>query len=65
MDGSWVDDFLVYDFKDWENDTFEVFEKVKNQEGIAIDIGAWIGTTAIWLSKNFSMWSQLMAILIY
>lgn len=40
-------------FWNWENDTFEVFDKVKDLQGIAIDLGAWIGTTAIWLSKNF------------
>lgn len=41
-------------FPHWEPETFEVFDKVKNPKGIAIDLGAWIGTTAIWLSKNFA-----------
>lgn len=50
----WIDNFLQYNFNSWENDTFEVFEKVKDFHGIAIDIGAWIGTTTIWLSKNFA-----------
>lgn len=49
----WVDTFTQSVFEDWENDTFEIFEKVKNKDGIALDIGAWIGTTAIWLSQNF------------
>ena len=40
-------------FQNWEQETFQVFEKVKDSEGIAIDLGAWIGTTSIWLSKNF------------
>jgi FkbM family methyltransferase len=37
----------------WESDTFEVFKKVKNKNKIAIDIGGWIGSTSIWLAKNF------------
>lgn len=41
-------------FERWEPDTFEVFDLVKDPEGIAIDLGAWIGTTAIWLSNHFS-----------
>jgi FkbM family methyltransferase len=48
-----TDNFAKGIFKNWENDTFEVFDKVKNKESIAIDVGAWIGTTAIWLSNNF------------
>jgi FkbM family methyltransferase len=38
----------------WEAETFNVFEYVKNKDKAAIDIGAWIGPTAVWLSKNFS-----------
>jgi FkbM family methyltransferase len=37
----------------WESETFEVFEYVKNTNKNAIDIGAWIGSTTIWLSKAF------------
>jgi FkbM family methyltransferase len=37
----------------WEANTFEIFNHVKNPNKNAIDIGAWIGTTTIWLSKNF------------
>jgi FkbM family methyltransferase len=48
------DHFVTYDFPQWEEETFDVFDQVKDPEGIAIDIGAWIGTTAIWLSKNFN-----------
>jgi FkbM family methyltransferase len=40
-------------FNNWENGTFLAFDKVKDPSKIAIDIGAWIGTTAVWLSKNF------------
>jgi len=49
-----TDHFTQNVFPSWENETFDVFDKVKDPQGIAIDIGAWIGTTAIWLSKNFS-----------
>lgn len=38
----------------WENDTYSVFDIVKDPTKTAIDIGAWIGPTAIWLSKNFN-----------
>ena len=48
-----TDHFAQNIFWNWENETFEVFNQVKNKEAIAIDLGAWIGTTAIWLSKNF------------
>ena len=37
----------------WENDTYSVFDIVKDPTKTALDIGAWIGPTAIWLSKNF------------
>ena len=37
----------------WEANTFEVFNHVKKADKKAIDIGAWIGPTSIWLSKNF------------
>lgn len=49
-----TDYFVNHYFKDWENETFETFAKVKDKDGIAIDIGGWIGTTAIWLSHNFN-----------
>lgn len=38
----------------WENDTFAVFNNVKDFTKTAIDIGAWIGPTSIWLSKHFN-----------
>lgn len=38
---------------DWESKSFDVIDKVKDKQGIAIDLGAGIGTTAIWLAKNF------------
>lgn len=45
--------FVLRDFPIWENETFEVFNRFKDDQAIAIDIGAWIGATTIWLSKNF------------
>lgn len=51
--GGTPDNFCQNFFPTWENDTFDAFEMVKDDQGIAIDVGAWIGTTAIWLSKNF------------
>lgn len=51
---SWINQFIIQEFpNNWEEDTFSYFNKVKDKNGIAIDLGAWIGTTAIWLSKNF------------
>jgi FkbM family methyltransferase len=42
--------------KEWENNTFNVFQYVvsKNNRSVAIDIGAYIGLTAIWLCNNFT-----------
>lgn len=37
----------------WEKDTYNVFKQVKDLNKTAIDIGGWIGPTAIWLSNNF------------
>jgi FkbM family methyltransferase len=37
----------------WEPFTFSVFDKFKDNEKIAIDIGGWIGPTTIFLSKRF------------
>jgi FkbM family methyltransferase len=48
-----TDAFVINEFSRWEKETFDVFDTVKDAHGIAIDLGAWIGTTAIWLSKNF------------
>lgn len=48
-----VNNFLRTNFPTWEEETFDIFNKVKNAEKVAIDIGAWVGTTSIWLSKHF------------
>ncbi len=48
-----TDYFTSQVFQNWDNERFEVLDQVKDLNGVAIDIGAWIGTTSIWLSKNF------------
>jgi len=45
--------FYSEKFSSWEPEMFLLFEKFKDSKGVAIDIGAWVGTTSIWLSKNF------------
>lgn len=37
----------------WEPETFDTFNYVKDINTVALDIGAWIGPTTVWLSKNF------------
>lgn len=46
-------DWIVKNFETWEPFTFECFRKVASPSKIAIDIGAWIGLTGIWLAKHF------------
>jgi FkbM family methyltransferase len=48
-------DWFLPRFKseEWEPETFELFNYVKDSERAAVDIGAWIGPTTIWLSNNF------------
>jgi FkbM family methyltransferase len=38
---------------EWENNTFTIFKSVADKTKWALDIGGWIGPTAIWLSNNF------------
>lgn len=37
----------------WERKSFEIFKQFSDQNKIALDFGAWIGATSIWMSKNF------------
>ncbi len=37
----------------WEIFTYDIFNHCAKKDKIALDIGAWIGPTSIWLSKNF------------
>jgi len=36
----------------WENETFEIFDKYLSKDKIFIDIGGWIGTTAMYSSRK-------------
>lgn len=45
--------FVTNHFATWEPRTFEMFELCADSEKVAIDIGAWIGATGIWLSQRF------------
>lgn len=48
-----TDYFIKNIFENWEPETFNLFEQVRDKNSVAINIGAWVGTNAIWLSKNF------------
>ena len=37
----------------WEQQTFAVFKEVSDNNKLALDIGGWIGPTAIWLAQHF------------
>ena len=37
----------------WEQNTFATFKKVSDNNKSALDIGGWIGPTAIWLAQHF------------
>lgn len=39
-------------YTNWENETFEVFDKYLNVDKVMIDIGGWIGTTAMYGSRK-------------
>jgi len=39
-------------FSQWENETFKIFDKYLSKDKIFIDIGGWIGTTAMYGSRN-------------
>ena len=38
----------------WENDTFEIFDKYLRKDKQFLDIGAWMGTTCLYASRNSS-----------
>ena len=48
-----IRDYVINHFSFWEVDTFTVFKHFADPSKIAIDIGAWIGFTPIWLCNNF------------
>lgn len=53
-------------YKNWENSTFEIFDRYLDKEKIFIDIGAWIGTTCIYASQKskhvFAVEADLLSI---
>ena len=44
--------FWQNNFINWENETFEIFDKFLDKNKIIIDIGAWIGTTSLYFSRK-------------
>jgi len=44
--------FWKNDYSKWENETFEIFDKYLSQNKIFIDIGGWIGTTAMYGARK-------------
>jgi FkbM family methyltransferase len=39
-------------YSQWENETFEIFDKYLSKDKIFIDIGGWIGTTALYGARK-------------
>lgn len=39
-------------YNEWENETFEIFDKYLSKDKVFIDIGGWIGTTAMYGSRK-------------
>ena len=39
-------------FPQWENETFDIFDRFLQKDKIFIDIGGWIGTTCIYSSRK-------------
>lgn len=46
--------YFLNNYSDWEKETFQAFEQVTDKTKTAIDLGAWIGTTSLWLSQHFN-----------
>lgn len=44
--------FWQHCFSSWENDMFEIFDKYLSDTKIMVDIGGWIGTTAMYGSRK-------------
>ena len=45
-----VNSFWINCYAEWEQQTFEIFDKYLNKDNNFIDIGAWVGTTALYAS---------------
>jgi FkbM family methyltransferase len=44
--------FWIDTYTNWENDTFAIFDKYLDKDKVFIDIGGWIGTTAMYGSRK-------------
>jgi FkbM family methyltransferase len=51
MDGGINDNFWKNIFSTWEEETFDVFDKYLKKDKQFLDIGAWVGTTALYASR--------------
>lgn len=51
MDGCINDYFWKEIYPDWENETFDIFDKYLNKEKQFLDIGAWVGVTSLYASR--------------
>lgn len=44
--------FWIHVYKNWEKETFDVFDRFLDDKKIFIDVGAWIGPTTIYASRK-------------
>lgn len=51
MDGGINDYFWKQIYPNWENETFDIFDKYLNKEKQFLDIGAWVGVTCLYASR--------------
>jgi FkbM family methyltransferase len=51
-EGEPAETFWKEAYHDWEPGTFKVFDKYANPNGVVIDIGCWIGPTALYLAQK-------------
>lgn len=51
MDGGSNDDFWKYIYTEWNNEIFDIFDKYLNKNKQFLDIGSWIGVTALYASR--------------
>ena len=51
FDGGINDYFWENIYPNWENETFDIFDKYLNKEKQFLDIGAWVGVTCLYASR--------------
>jgi FkbM family methyltransferase len=51
FDGGINDYFWENIYPNWENDTFDIFDKYLNKEKQFLDIGSWVGVTCLYASR--------------